>query len=83
MFDNKIIIYANSEPTKDANFGGVRIPLTLNWPRPPEDTLNGNHKQLRGGKENAAHQQTTNFIYCLFGVKIFCILIFMSQVVCN
>ena len=33
---------------------------------PPDDTLNGNHKQLRGGKGNAAHQQTTNnFIqYC-------------------
>ena len=34
----------------------------------PEDILNGNHKQLRDGKGNAAHQETTNFIYCLFGM---------------
>ena len=32
---------------------------------PLEDILNGNHKQLRGGKGNAAHQQTTNFIYMI------------------
>ena len=31
----------------------------------PKDILNGNHKQLRGGKGNAAHQQTTNFIYMI------------------
>ena len=31
----------------------------------PEDILNGNHKQLRGGKKNAAHQETTNFIYMI------------------
>ena len=28
-----------------------------------EDILNGNNKQLRGGKGNGAHQKTTNFIY--------------------
>ena len=31
----------------------------------PKDILNGNHKQLRDGKGNAAHQQTTNFIYMI------------------
>ena len=31
----------------------------------PEDILNGNHKQLHGGKRNTAHQQTTNFIYMI------------------
>ena len=31
----------------------------------PEDIFNGNHKQLRGGKGNAVHQQTTNFIYMI------------------
>ena len=36
----------------------------------PEDILNGNHKQLRGGKGNAAHQQTTNFIYMITRIEI-------------
>ena len=35
----------------------------LNCLPPPEDILNGNHKQLRDGKGNVAHQETTNFIY--------------------
>ena len=38
----------------------VKLPTT-----PPEDILNDNHKQLRGGKGSAAHQQTTNFIYMI------------------
>ena len=33
--------------------------------RPPKDILIGNHKKLHGGKGNAAHQQTTNFIYMI------------------
>ena len=37
---------------------------------PPEDILNGNHKQLRGGKGNAAHQQTTNFMYMITRTEI-------------
>ena len=32
---------------------------------PQEDILNGNCKQLRGGKGNAAQQETTNFIYMI------------------
>ena len=36
----------------------------------PEDILNGNHKQLRGEKGNAAHQQTTNFIYMIIRTEI-------------
>ena len=32
--------------------------------------LNGNHKQLRDRKGNAAHQQTTNFIYMITRTKI-------------
>ena len=32
-------------------------------PHTPEDIVNGNHKQLRDRKGNAAHQQTTTFIY--------------------
>ena len=35
-------------------------------PTPPSgEFLNGNHKQLRGGKENAAHQETTNLMYTI------------------
>ena len=37
---------------------------------PPEDILNGNHKQLHSGKGNAAHQQTTNFIYMITRPKV-------------
>ena len=36
----------------------------------PEDILNGDHKQFRNGKGNAAHQQTTNFIYMRTCLKI-------------
>ena len=37
----------------------------LNCPSPPEDILNGNLKQLRGGKGNAAHQEPIKIhTYC-------------------
>ena len=35
-----------------------------------EDILNGNHKQLHGGKGNDAHQQTTNLIYMITRTEI-------------
>ena len=37
---------------------------------PPEDILNENHKQMRGGKGNVAHQQPTNFIYIMTRTEI-------------
>ena len=40
----------------------VKLPMP---PPPSEDILNGNHKQLRGGKGNAMHQRTTNFAYMI------------------
>ena len=52
-----------------------RIAAPLLWfvklpPHTPEDILNGNHKQLRGGKGNAAHQQTTIFLYIITRTEI-------------
>ena len=49
-------IFENVKKTK-------KTALLVKLPPPPEDILNGNHKQVRGEKGNAAHQQTTNFIY--------------------
>ena len=43
----------------------------LKLPTPlPGDTLNGNHKQLRGGKGNVAHQETINFIHMITRTEI-------------
>ena len=43
----------------------VRLPT-----HPPEDIPNGNNRQLRGGKGNAAHQESIENMYMLTRSKI-------------
>ena len=55
---------AKGFPSKKTTYKHNLMLFLVKSPTPsPEDIPNGNYKQLRSGKGNAAHQQTTTFIH--------------------